>query len=80
MAFSRHHSVKAWLVSSVPLSQRIALGLPWISMSCSRKRITRLAGMLTGAKAMALTALDLIEDPAFLARVREEFDQRSAAS
>jgi hypothetical protein len=30
--------------------------------------------MLLAAKALALTALDLVDDPAFLATVRQEFE------
>ena len=38
---------KLWLVSSGPLSQRIAAGRPCKSIICARNVITRAAGMLT---------------------------------
>jgi hypothetical protein len=43
-AFRFAPSTNAQIVSSAPLLQRIAVGLPWMSTSCSRKRITRRTG------------------------------------
>jgi amidohydrolase len=37
-----------------------------------------LAGMVIGAKALALTALDLVDDPGLLADVRREFEARAS--
>src|ERR1044072_7117295 len=51
MPCASHHSVKALEVSSLPLSSRIAFGLPYMAMSCSITRITRRAG-LEGAISM----------------------------
>jgi len=49
------------------------VGAHTIEMAEASKSEEGLAGMVVGAKALALTALDLIEDPDLLARARAEF-------
>ena len=49
----------------------------WQSTTCGKSSIAH-KGMLCAAKVLALTAMELIDDPALLKIVREEYERRSA--
>jgi len=52
-------------------------GHSWQITSCGRTTIAR-KGMLTAAKVLACTAIDLFEEPELLRPAREEFEKRTA--
>ncbi len=55
-----------------------APGHSWQNVSCGASSIGD-KGLLCAGKVLALTALDLYEDPSLLRRAREEFEERTAS-
>jgi aminobenzoyl-glutamate utilization protein B len=54
-----------------------APGHSWQQVSCGKTPIAH-KGMLTAAKVLACTAIDLLEEPAILSPARAEFERRAA--
>jgi len=71
----------SWMVPLTMLnttcSSTGAPGHSWAITAASGMSIGH-KGMLHAAKAMALTAIDLIENPAHLQAIRDEFEKRTA--
>ncbi len=71
----------SWVVPASELSiATFAPGIPyhsWQSTACAGMSIGR-KGMVLAAKVLALTAMDLYDDPKQLAAVRDAFDKRRA--